>query len=143
MDPAIEISLSYLAIGSVIGLLSQYSRINPNDRAPMPIWVFLWPVLLFIIGSYWLIQTLIVKQFIALCDKLDKLLPFLLKKELHRDQYGILYSMPSRLGEMKVVRVQDSTGVYWIPVHPDTVRAKQAVAWTYQMGEDSYNPERV
>jgi hypothetical protein len=46
-------------------------------------------------------------------------------------------------GHMVVVKVQDSTGTYWLPVPPGLSTAKEAVAWTYGQSAENFNPVRV
>jgi len=75
---------------------------------------------------------------------IDKVILPLLRRRIHADDYGVLYRMPSPYGsEMRIVKVQDSTGIYWLSVPPNMQTAKQAVAWTYGMKEDEFYPMRV
>lgn len=68
--------------------------------------------------------------------------------KLHQDKAGILYRMNLESDEpILVVRVQNSTPEpdgsikeYFLRVPPNMVRAKQAVAWTFGLTEEEYEP---
>jgi|ERR1044071_2119834 hypothetical protein len=156
---------AYLLIGIItayIGSFDRYTNISQNDRRfNRNATIMFWPFAICIWIGYFIITKIIIiplnkgvevvrpKASRAIED-LDGYVCRLFKREIHRDSYGILYEMPSRYGLMKQVRVEDSTGVYWIPVprvddetHEEIKRAKQAVAWTYSMKERDFNPVRV
>jgi hypothetical protein len=46
-------------------------------------------------------------------------------------------------GGIKMVRVTDSAGIYWLSGPPEMKTAKEAVAWTYGLDEQEYDPERA
>jgi len=68
--------------------------------------------------------------------------------KMHEDQCGILYRMQSREDEpILVVRVMNSTPEpdgtikeYFLRVPPTMQRARQAVAWTFGLTEEEYQP---
>jgi hypothetical protein len=68
------------------------------------------------------------------------------RRAVHRDEYGTLYresiSFPWFGPRRTFVRVKDSTGTYDVDVPYWVERAKQAVAWSYDIQEDKYNPIR-
>lgn len=137
------VSLTYMAVGAVLGFFISFGRISVEDRIPIPLTTFAWPVVVPVVLMVLICRYVLHPPLIGIIAFFDDVLPKLFKKEIHRDQYGILYSMPSRWGDMMVVRVEDSTGVYWIPVPPGIRRAKEGVAWTYEVAEESYDPVRV
>ena len=67
---------------------------------------------------------------------------------MHQDSSGILYRMNLRGDEpILVVRVVNSTAEpdgtfneYFLRVPPNIIRAKQAVAWTFGLTEEEYEP---
>jgi hypothetical protein len=70
-------------------------------------------------------------------------------QEIHRDQYGVLY-LKSLPGDDSIVMVKvinktpepdGSSREYFLRVPPDMRRAKTAVAWTFGMSEDEYDPQ--
>ena len=69
-------------------------------------------------------------------------------EEIHRDKWGVLYKKEIDGDETIVtVRVKNSTPdlsgeikSYWLRVPPDTTTAHQAVAWTFGVDSDRYNP---
>jgi len=68
--------------------------------------------------------------------------------KIHEDQCGILYRMQSQGDEpIMVVRVKNSTPEpdgtikeYFLRVPPNMQRARQAVAWTFGLTEEEYQP---
>jgi hypothetical protein len=68
--------------------------------------------------------------------------------KIHEDQCGILYRMQSQGDEpIMVVRVKNSTPEpdgtikeYFLRVPPTMLRARQAVAWTFGLTEEEYQP---
>lgn len=83
--------------------------------------------------------------------KLDRFGParFLIEsgaKEIHRDDYGILYRTPMPGDEpLVMIKVVNSTPEpdgsfkdYFLRVPPDIERARQAVAWTFDKPEHEY-----
>lgn len=68
---------------------------------------------------------------------------------IHKDNFGILYSIPMRDDEPVVmVQVTNSTPEpdgtfreYFLRVPPAIRRAREAVAWSFGMKEHEYNPE--
>ena len=76
-------------------------------------------------------------------DRFDRIVSSILKRKIHSDEYGTLYGMPSPLGPMRVVKVSDTTGIYWLKVPPHIMKAKEAVAWTYDKAPDHFKPQRV
>jgi hypothetical protein len=113
-----------------------------------------WGMLAFLGGVFW-VPVLVVWGLTALYnflrianaviwvkDKIDWGTIHLLKKEIQRDSFGILYESRSPYGLMKIVKVEDSTGVYWLTVPRNIERAKEGVAWTYGLSEEAYNPLR-
>jgi hypothetical protein len=74
-----------------------------------------------------------------------------LLNELQRDEAGRLYSLGSGPGRenMRLVGVRNSTSepdgthkIYFLRVPPWISRAKEGVAWTFNMSEDDYRPEK-
>lgn len=69
-------------------------------------------------------------------------------EEIHRDSSGVLYKREIENDEALVmVKVTNSTAEpdgsfreYFLRVPPDMVTARQAVAWTFGMTEESYQP---
>jgi hypothetical protein len=69
--------------------------------------------------------------------------------EIHRDDFGILYRKDSPADEpLVMVKVANSTPEadgsfkdYFLRVPPNMERARQAVAWTFDMDENEYAPE--
>lgn len=69
--------------------------------------------------------------------------------KIHEDQSGILYRMQSQGDEpIMVVRVRNSTPEpdgtvkeYFLRVPPTMLRARQAVAWTFGLTEEEYQPQ--
>ncbi len=69
-------------------------------------------------------------------------------EEIHRDKWGILYKKEVNDDEPIVtVKVENSTPErdgsnksYWLRVPPDTITAHQAVAWTFGVEPEQYNP---
>jgi len=69
-------------------------------------------------------------------------------KEIHRDDYGILYRKEIPGDEpLVMVKVVNATPEpdqsfkdYWLRVPPDMQRARQAVAWTFGKDENEYEP---
>lgn len=63
---------------------------------------------------------------------------------VHEDETGQLWDCGEVDNErLRVVRVVDSSTaeVYWLRVPPETERARQGVAWTFNVEEDSYRPD--
>lgn len=68
--------------------------------------------------------------------------------KIHEDKYGALYVKDDILDEsLKMVKVLNSTpepdgttNVYYLRVPPHMKTAKEAVAWTFFMEEDEYDP---
>jgi len=68
--------------------------------------------------------------------------------KVHQDSYGTLYRMNLRGDEpIMVVRVVNSTpepdgtyNEYFLRVPPNMLRAKQAIAWTFGLTEEEYEP---
>jgi hypothetical protein len=64
---------------------------------------------------------------------------------VHEDQYGRLYRWQPQMGEaVCAVEVRDATDpdrTYWLRVPPRMTTAHAAVAWTFNMTVDQYNPE--
>ena len=140
----------YVLIGLLWGYFSRFSSTTNMSREGTGFFVF--------IGVVWPL-VLVFSVACAICTAIDRgrrylvsLVPIermdlavgkILKKKMHEDEYGTLYHMPSAYGRMTVVKVQDSTGTYWLPVDPGIQTAHQAVAWTYGLTADNYNPIRV
>lgn len=69
-------------------------------------------------------------------------------KEIHRDDFGILYRKDSRQDEpLVMVKVVNATPEpdgsyrdYFLRVPPTMKRARQAVAWTFAKAENDYSP---
>jgi hypothetical protein len=70
-------------------------------------------------------------------------------QEIHRDQFGVLYLKPLP-GDDSIVMVKvinktpepdGSSREYFLRVPPDMRRAKAAVAWTFGMSEDEFEPQ--
>ncbi len=105
-------------------------------------WPIAGPIALVVCAIIWLIDACG-----PLCSRvlswIDFLVGSILKHKIHSDKYGTLYQMPSPLGPMRVVRVSDTTGGYWLRVPPDITKAKEAVAWTYDKNPDEFEPQRV
>jgi hypothetical protein len=67
---------------------------------------------------------------------------------IHQDEFGVLYRRTPSIGEpMLVVKVVNSTQEpdgsrkeYFLRVPPSMLTARQAVAWTFSMGEFEYGP---
>jgi hypothetical protein len=68
---------------------------------------------------------------------------------IHQDEWGTLYSKPlgHRLEPLTMVRVKNSTPEpdgtykeYFLGVPPTMATAREAVAWTFDMDEDEYDP---
>ncbi len=68
---------------------------------------------------------------------------------IHQDNFGTLYrSTKWGMEPMVLVKVKNSTPEpdgtyreYFLRVPPDTVTAKQAVAWSFGIEEDQYDPD--
>ena len=68
--------------------------------------------------------------------------------EMHRDEFGILWGKAQFNTEaLLMVQVVNSTPEpdatrknYWLRVPPDMTTAKEAVAWTFRMDADEYQP---
>jgi hypothetical protein len=68
--------------------------------------------------------------------------------EIQRDACGRLYRLPQRLGEpILAVRVVNHTPEpdgsfreFWLPVPPTMATARQAVAWTFGLSPEEYDP---
>jgi hypothetical protein len=71
----------------------------------------------------------------------EKFLRSVEAKTIHEDKYGTLLEVPG-LG-FRFVRVVDPStkNIYLLQVPPGCRFAKQAVAWTFGVREDEYNPE--
>jgi hypothetical protein len=69
--------------------------------------------------------------------------------EVSRDSRGVLYRKDIAGDEpLVMVRVENSTlesdgrpKIYWLRVPPDTKTAQEAVAWTFGVRPEAYNPE--
>ena len=69
--------------------------------------------------------------------------------EIHQDRFGILYrSVLDRFESLHMVKVKNSTmepdgtfKEYFLRVPPDIVTAKAAVAWTFGMSAEEYEPD--
>jgi len=107
--------------------------------------ILLWP-LSGIYGLAYLTTCVISRVFgsyiLLILSYLDAKVAHLCKSKLHADEYGTLYQMPSSYGSMRVVRVGDNTGTYWLQVPPHMNTAKEAVAWTYGKSAGEYSPVR-
>lgn len=68
----------------------------------------------------------------------------LTRKKIHEDGYGILYTQrtPDRDSVALFVQVKDETGRHTIRVDRKVTTAKEAVAWTFDMKPEEYNPIR-
>jgi hypothetical protein len=71
-------------------------------------------------------------------------------EEIHRDECGILYRKQHDFDEpLVVVQVRNSTPEpdgsyknYMLRVPPEMLTARSAVAWTFGLAPDEYNPEK-
>lgn len=66
---------------------------------------------------------------------------------ISEDECGTLYRMPVKYDHFNMVRVVNKTPepdgtyrVYFLTVPPETLTAREAVAWSFQMQENQYNP---
>lgn len=136
--------LGYCVIGLVTAYFARFAADRPDNDAGNGIIVAIgvvWPISLTMLLLIVCIRML--KKLSPLTARMDWLVSKALKQKVHADEYGVLYRAPSPYGEICFVKVQDSTGVYWLTVPREMERAKQAVAWTYNMNEDDYHPVRV
>lgn len=69
-------------------------------------------------------------------------------EEIHRDQFGILYSKDFGADSLSMVEVINSTPEpdgsfkhYFLSVPPDLRTAHEAVAWTFGMSASEYRPD--
>lgn len=133
----------YLGIMLIVWYCLRFTEFYQDaNKEPLQCFaVALWPIgMLFFVGyGAWLV----VRRFRFLVTGLDRIVGRVLSWQIHQDEYGTLYRMPSPHGRMLQVKVKDSTGTYWLSVPPNMERAKQAVAWTYNMKEEEFNPIRV
>jgi hypothetical protein len=142
MQIALAILLLYIVGLLIVWYFLRFTELYRN-RHHDPAAVFLiifWPVGLSVAGLVCAFRALERSRMIA---GADSLVGRAFKRLIHSDEYGELYEMPSPRGNMRVVRVRDSTGTYWLAVPPEMWRARQAVAWTYSMTEEEFNPVRV
>ena len=147
MEMIILFVAAYLAIGLIFGYVyrffvhSRSQRFIANEMPPVPLAIIGWPIVAWIcvfLGLAKLYER-IPPTLIGIDDTVSRFF----SRKIHEDRFGKLYDMPSPYGRIKKVRVEDSTGVYWIAVPREMTRAKEAVAWTYNMAEEQYDPERV
>ncbi len=106
------------------------------------IWPVAGPIALVTYTIIWIIKTF-EPWWSHIMAKFDWIMGFILKGKIHSDEYGTLYRMPSPLGPIRIVKVSDNTGTYWLKVPPETTKAKDGVAWTYNKKPDDFQPRRV
>ena len=84
----------------------------------------------------------------CLCEMIgwDKIGEMVGAKKIHKDKYGILMELPASPATneeparfVEVINPTDQRK-FWLPVPREMQRAKQAVAWTYEMDETEYAP---
>jgi hypothetical protein len=147
--------LLYLSTGLTVAWASRFgSESEAHAGADRTIVIsFFWPIAL---TCYTLlfVEAMVESPLYSVCGKVCRFLIRVKDRvdwaaikfrrvEIHRDKYGILYKAPSPYGQMRFVRVEDSTGVYWLTVPREMNTAKEAVAWTYGINAKEYNPVRV
>jgi hypothetical protein len=126
-----------------------FQRDNPQNRRsgddpfPYVLWIF-WPIFYICLGGLGIgVFFMWGLRIAAHC--LDMGVERILRRKIHQDEFGELYHVPDPEHGHSIlkIKVQDSTGIYWLTVPPTMQRAKQAVAWTYNMNEDEFSPIRV
>ena len=145
MRGVVLLVVAYIAIGLVAGWCARFSRERSTPPArnvrEVTIAFLFWPVPLIVLFIAWVFNRA-VNLIVPFSRWLEFKVTLLLKEEVHRDDFGVLYKGPSPYGEMRIVKVQDSTGTYWLPVPRSMQTAKQAVAWTYDKTPEYFNPVR-
>jgi len=138
--------VGYLIIGGIGAWLFRYSRGKSRDSnwSTRAACCFLaWP-LVTIIGTGYLIVKYSKPVFLCISRKADWIIILASKRELHRDKFGILYTAPSPYGEIKFVKVKDTTGkTYYLTVPRSIDTAREGVAWTYRMNPTDFDPVRA
>jgi hypothetical protein len=96
----------------------------------------MWPVMLIVFMGLF--------ALLVIGNTLDLISYIITASPKHKDSHGELWCGRTVFhGDVQVLRCQDSQGAHHIMVPPDLERARQAVAWTYEMEEHEYNPVRV
>ena len=125
------LALVYLLVGAMLAAFFE-ETVTPYGLAV----ALLWPV------SFALFVLAVIMSLVA--RLLDWLFFVASLQKIHEDNYGELWRGRTLSGEIaQVLRCRDSQGYHYIVVHPGLERARQAAAWTYDMGEDEYCPMRV
>ena len=154
MEPTVIIVAVMVAYFTGVGLVMYVIRFRVfSSHGDDLILAWLWPLVVCI--------GIIIEPFFAVrwglrqlqwhpIQRLDWWVAWSFKRLVAEDEYGRLYAMPCPYTvsdvygqRMRVVKVTDCTGTYWLPVPPETELAKEGVAWSYDMRLNEFNPVRV
>lgn len=151
--------LVYSVIAVLVTLIARYYTALsgpdfPDNRALTGL---LWPLALLIMVA--VILGTAARRFVVIplttavsrtgdraVEAVDRLVFQLTSRKHNQDDYGELWShrVPDSNERLYRVRVQDSTGTYYIRVPPETKTAQEGVAWSYEITEHQlHNSIRV
>ena len=127
----------------ILRFTETYHEYFAGDNEGVALLLFFWPIIGVIFSVNLLVKVISSGYYFR---RLDFFICKLFKRRIQRDEYGTLYRLPSPYNNadgMRIVRVEDSTGTYWLPIPSEIQTAKAAVAWTYRIPEEDFNPIRA